>query len=419
MERYIIKGGNKLNGIVRINGAKNSCLPIMAATVLNGSTSKIIDVPHLIDVSVMIEILQYLGVTATRTGHTLLIDTANVKNCEVPEYLMRRMRSSIFLMGPILGRFGKVRVSYPGGCDIGPRPVDLHLKGLRLLGANISEKHGYIEAEALQLRGTEIHLDYPSVGATENLMMAAVLAKGTTVILNAAKEPEIVDLQNFLNGMGARVRGAGTETIKIDGVTKLTSVEHKVIPDRIVAGTFLIAGAITGGKVVVQNVIKEHLDSVIAKLREAGCGIIPGEDYIILEGKNPIKSIDVVRTLPYLGFPTDLQAPMMALMTVSDGITVFTETVFESRFKHVDELRRMGANIKINGNTAVIEGVKELNGAFVEGKDLRAGAALILAGLNAEGTTVIEGVHSIERGYEQIEKKLKGIGADIVKVDKL
>ncbi len=418
MGRYIIKGGNKLDGKIRINGAKNSCLPIMAASVLNGSLSKIIDVPHLKDVSVMIEILQYLGATVTRTEQMLHIDTTNVKNYEVPEYLMRRMRSSIFLMGPILGRFGKVRVSYPGGCDIGPRPVDLHLKGLRQLGANIVEEHGYIEAEASQLSGAEIHLDYPSVGATENLMMAAVLAKGTTVIQNSAKEPEIVDLQNFLNGMGARIRGAGTETIRIDGVTKLTSVEHTVIPDRIVAGTFLIAGAITGGRVVVQNVIKEHLDAVIAKLREAGCKIILGEDYIILEGINPIKSIDVIRTLPYPGFPTDLQAPMMALMTVSNGITVLTETVFENRFKHVDELRRMGANIKVNGNTAVIEGVKKLNGAFVEAKDLRAGAALILAGLTAEGTTIVEGAHSIERGYEQIEKKLKDIGADIVKVDK-
>ncbi|HHY13430.1 MAG TPA: UDP-N-acetylglucosamine 1-carboxyvinyltransferase [Thermoanaerobacterales bacterium] len=419
MGRYIIKGGNKINGKVRINGAKNSCLPIMAASVLNGSTSKIIDVPYIKDIAVMIEILKYLGATVARTKEALYIDTSKINNCEVPEYLMRSMRSSIFLMGPILSRFGKVKVSYPGGCDIGPRPVDLHLRGLRLLGANIVEKHGYIEAEASKLKGNEIHLDYPSVGATENLMMAAVLAKGITIIRNSAKEPEIVDLQNFLNGMGAQVKGAGTDTIKIKGVANLKDVEHTVIPDRIAAGTFLIAGAITGGKIHLQNVIKEHLDSVIAKLKETGCKITLGDNYIKLDGANPIKPANVIRTLPYPGFPTDLQAPMMALMTISDNVTVLTETVFENRFKHVDELRRMGANIKINGNTAVIEGVKKLNGTYVEAKDLRAGAALILAGLAAKGTTIVTGIHSIERGYERIEKKLKNVGADIVKVDNL
>jgi UDP-N-acetylglucosamine 1-carboxyvinyltransferase len=416
MEKYIIKGGIKLNGTVRINGGKNASLPILAACILNGSLSIIHDVPVLKDISVMIEILQTLGADIVRKDRTLYINTEKIKTVEVPESLMRQMRSSIFLMGPLLSKYGKVRVSYPGGCEIGPRPVDLHLKGLALLGANIKERYGYIEGETERLKGTEIHLDFPSVGATENLMMAAVLAKGSTVIRNAAKEPEIVDLQNFLNGMGACIKGAGTDTIKIEGVQELSCVEHTVIPDRIAAGTFLIAGAITGGRVILKNIISEHLESIIAKLKEAGCKITSGEDSITIEGTLPPKPIDIIRTLPYPGFPTDLQAPIMALMSIADGTTVLTETVFENRFKHVDELRRMGANIKINGHTAIIKGVKTLTGAVVEGKDLRAGAALILAGLTADGTTVIEGVHHVERGYEQIETKLKALGAEIEKV---
>ncbi|MCR4399016.1 MAG: UDP-N-acetylglucosamine 1-carboxyvinyltransferase, partial [Firmicutes bacterium] len=313
---------------------------------------------------------------------------------------------------PLLGRHGRVRVSYPGGCAIGPRPIDLHLRGLRSLGAVIRERHGYIHAEAAELVGTEVHLDFPSVGATENIMMAAVLAKGSTVIRNAAKEPEIVDVQNFLNSMGARIRGAGMDVIRIEGVDRLKGADYAVIPDRIETGTFMMAAAITGGEICVENCIPEHVESVTAKLREAGAQVREERDRIIVQGRPRARAVDF-KTLPYPGFPTDMQPQAMALMCVAEGISVITETIFESRFKQAEELRRMGANIKTEGRTAVIRGVESLFGAVVEAYDLRGGASLTLAGLAAEGTTTIEGIHHIDRGYDGFDEKLRSLGANI------
>ncbi|MGE5653618.1 MAG: UDP-N-acetylglucosamine 1-carboxyvinyltransferase, partial [Bacillota bacterium] len=356
MERLVIAGGWPLSGTTRIRGAKNATLPILGAALLTNQKTVIHDAPRLSDVRNMQGILAKLGADVTTDGSSIIVDSSQVNSWEIPENLMREMRSSIFLMGPLLGRFGKVRVSYPGGCAIGSRPIDLHLKGLSALGAEIVEKHGYIHAEAAELKGAEIHLDFPSVGATENIMMAAVRARGQTIIGNAAKEPEIVDLQNFLNGMGAKIRGAGTDVIKIDGVTTLGSVEYTVIPDRIVAGTMMLAAAITGGDVVVENIIIEHLEPIIHKLRETGVEVIQGEDQVRVIGHRPLTAVDI-RTLPHPGFPTDLQAPMMALLAVAQGTSMVTETIFDGRYKHVDELRRMGANIKTEGRTAVIKGV--------------------------------------------------------------
>jgi UDP-N-acetylglucosamine 1-carboxyvinyltransferase len=418
---YVITGGVKLSGEVRVQGSKNSSLPILASTVLNGDLSSLIDVPEIKDVEVMFEILKYLGAKIKKNDDGKLeIDTADIDLCEVPEHLTRQMRSSIVLMGALLGKLGRVRISYPGGCEIGPRPIDLHLKGLASLGVKLNEKHGFVYAEAEQLKGAEIHLDFPSVGATENILMAAVLAKGVTIIRNAAKEPEIVDLQNFLNRMGARIIGAGTDTIKIEGcnVGELKKVyDYRIIPDRIAAGTYLVAAAITRGNVTIKNVVAEHLEPILAKLREVGCEITGDYDGLHLSATGRLKSLDSLRTLPYPGFPTDMQAPMMSLLATVEGASVITETVFENRFKHAEELRRMGAQISISGNIAIVRGVKKLTGAIVEAKDLRAGAALVLAALAADGKTVVEGVRHIERGYEKLDKNLASIGAKVYKID--
>lgn len=412
-----INGGKSLSGKIRVQGSKNSSLPILAATILNGRTNSVIDVPEIKDIAVMIEILKYLGAEVTYKNNRVEVDSKNVNTLEVPELLMREMRSSIVLMGAILGRFGRVRVSYPGGCEIGPRPIDLHLKGLAAMGVILRERHGFIYAEAKELRGAEIHLDFPSVGATENLMLAGVLAKGFTIIRNAAKEPEIIDLQNFLNKMGANIKGAGTDTIKIIGrrFDELKPVQnYAVIPDRIVAGTYLVAAAITRGNIKLTNVITEHIEPVLAKLREMGCEIVSRHGEIKLSADKTLRCLDSLRTLPYPGFPTDMQAPMMSLLSTVEGTSILTETVFENRFKHAEELKRMGASIKINGNTAIVKGVKSLTGAIVEAKDLRAGAALVLAALAADGRTIVEGSNHIERGYENIEKNLRSLGAEIV-----
>lgn len=420
MGAYIITGGISLSGEIKVQGSKNSSLPILASTVLSGKKSIIRDVPILRDVDVMTNILELLGAEIKRDEHVVEIDTQKVETYKVPEHLMREMRSSIVLMGALLGRFGKAIVSYPGGCEIGPRPIDLHLKGFNSMGVTLNERHGFIFAEAKELRGADIHLDFPSVGATENLMLAGTLAKGKTVIRNAAKEPEIVDLQNFLNKMGAHIKGAGTDTIKIEGcrITDLKSVEdHTVIPDRIAAGTYLVAGAITRGQVTVKNIFLEHMEPILAKLREVGCKLECDDDRIKLYVDSPLKSLDSLRTLPYPGFPTDMQAPIMALLTTVEGTSILTETVFENRFKHAEELRRMGANITVNGNTAIVKGVKKLTGAIVEAKDLRAGAALVLAALAAEGETRVEGAQHVERGYEELDKNLALLGAKIVKKD--
>lgn len=418
MGAYVITGGKSLSGEIRVQGSKNSSLPILASTLLNAGKNVIKDVPNLKDIKVMTDILEKLGAKVSKSGNILEMDSSNVNIWEVPEDLMREMRSSIVLMGPLLGRFKKVRVSYPGGCEIGPRPIDLHLKGLSLMGATLREKHGFIYAEAPALRGADIHLDFPSVGATENLMMAGVLANGKTIIRNAAKEPEIVDLQNFLNRMGAHIKGAGTDTIKIDGCgsDELKPVEdYTVIPDRIVAGTYLVAAAITRGQVTLKNVVLEHMEPILAKLRETGCKLECSDDCINLTADTTLRSLDSLRTLPYPGFPTDMQAPMMALLATVEGTSILTETVFENRFKHAEELRRMGAHITINGNTAIIKGVRKLTGAIVEAKDLRAGAALVIAALAAEGETTVYGSSHVERGYERLEDNLSSLGAEIVK----
>ena len=411
MEKFIVKGEVQLNGNIRVSGAKNAILPIMAATLLCSGVSIIHDIPYLRDIKVMQDILTLLGAKITREGSTLLIDTTHINEIEIPEHLMREMRASVFLMGPLLGKFNKVRLSYPGGCAIGPRPIDLHIKALEKIGARVKESFGFIEASADCLTGGEINFDYPSVGATENAMMASVLASGPTVIRNAAREPEIYDLQVFLNKMGAKITGAGTDTIRIYGSKKLSAVEHTVISDRIQAGTFLVAGAITRGDILVENIIPEHLFSVIDKLKDIGAQITTNNNSIRVKAGD-LRGVDI-KTLPYPGFPTDLQAPLLSLLTIAAGTSIITETIFENRFKHVDELIRMGAKIKVEGRTAIIRGMSKLTGAIVAATDLRAGGALVLAALAAEGTSEIENVYHIDRGYERLEEKLQILGATI------
>ncbi|MDQ0286968.1 UDP-N-acetylglucosamine 1-carboxyvinyltransferase [Desulfofundulus luciae] len=415
MVRFFITGGNPLRGTVRASGSKNATLPILAACLLHGAPNVIQQVPALKDVATMCDVLEYLGARVNREGDSIRVDATHIQSLEVGEDLMRRMRASNLVLGPLLGRFRRVRISYPGGCNIGSRPMNLHLKGLKAMGARIEEKFGYITVEADKLAGAEIHLDVPSVGATENIMMAAVLAEGTTVVRNAAKEPEIVDLQNFLNRMGARIKGAGTDVIRIEGVKHLYSVEHAVIPDRIEAGTHLVAAAITGGDVTVTNVIPEHLEPVLAKLKEMGFLVETGDEHVRVAAQGRPRTVDI-KTLPHPGFPTDMQPQIMALACLAEGTSVITETVFENRFKHVSELRRMGADIKVEGQTAIVKGVERLTGAPVMATDLRAGAALVLAALAAENGTVVEGVEHIDRGYERLEQKYAALGARIMRV---
>ena len=417
MEKIIIEGGKRLTGEVSVTGAKNAVLPILAATVIGANESTIFNVPNLKDVAVMEKILLSLGCKVKRIDNMMWIDSKPLDKTKIPEELVREMRSSIILMGAMLARTGEVVVSYPGGCEIGPRPIDMHLKALRELGAEIEESHGFIYAKAKELKGCEIQLDYPSVGATENAILAAIRAKGTTIIRNAAREPEIVDLQDYLNKAGAKVSGAGTSVVIVEGVDKLHDVSHTTMPDRIVAGTYMVASAITGGEVVIKNVVIDHLQATIAKLKEAGTLIYYDNDSVKVIGPKQINSIEMVQTLPYPGFPTDMQPQMMALLTIANGTSIISETVFENRFKHAEELVRMGANIKIFGNVAVIKGVRELTGAKTAAKDLRGGACLVLAGLAAKGITVVENVYHIERGYENFHEELRNLGADIKKVD--
>lgn len=417
MEKFLIVGGNRLKGAIRTSGSKNASLPILAATILYGGISIIHEVPGLRDVTVMKDVLTYLGAKVRCDNNTIEVDTSGIRTVEVSEELMRRMRASNLVLGALLSRFGQAKLSYPGGCQIGSRPMDLHLKGLSAMGATITEKYGYITATAEKFTGADIHLDMPSVGATENIMMAAVLAGGITVIRNAAKEPEIVDLQNYINSIGGRVKGAGTDTIKIEGVKQkdLRQTEHTVIPDRIEAGTHIVAAAIAGEEVVVTNVIPEHLEPLLAKLREAGVTLEVGDDWVRVRESGQLKAVDV-KTMPYPGFPTDMQPQMMALLCYARGTSVISETIFENRFKHVGELRRMGAEIKVEGQTAIVKGVGKLSGAFVEASDLRAGAALVLAALGADNGTVLENVTHIDRGYERLEAKYNALGARIIRV---
>lgn len=419
MEKLIVKGGNRLVGAVKTSGAKNAVLPIIAASILGTTPSHLDEVPMLEDVHTISEVLKCLGlaVECSPEKNVLDIDSTEITSYEAPYELVRTMRASFLVMGPLLARIGKARISMPGGCAIGARPIDIHLKGFEALGVKIEQGHGYIEASAPEgLKGTSIYFDFPSVGATENIMMAASLAEGTTILENVAEEPEIVDLANYLNKMGAKIRGAGTDTIRIEGVDKLHGADYTIIPDRIEAGTYMIAAAMTGGDVVVENVLPEHQKPLIAKLREAGAVVEEDIDKVRVIGQNPLRAVSI-KTLPYPGFPTDMQAQMMAMMVIAEGRSKVTETVFENRFMHVVELNRMGAQISTEGRSAVIDGPCKLTGCDVRATDLRAGAAMILAGLVAEGTTRIGDLHHIDRGYENIVAKLKNLGADIERVD--
>ena len=416
MEKFIVKEGKvQLNGHIRIGGAKNAALPIMAASILCAGTSIIHDVPNLSDIMLMKQILEILGAKIVYQENTLYIDAKDVNRTAISENLMREMRASIFLMGALMGRFHHASLFYPGGCAIGPRPIDLHIKALEKMGASVHENYGLITLDAVKLVGEKIVLDFPSVGATENAILAAVLAEGRTVIHNAAREPEIIDLANFLIKMGAEIHGAGNDTIYIDGVTSLNPVEYSIMPDRIQAGTFLLAGAITNGNVVIENIAVEHLFALIDKLAELGAQISLGNDFIRIKS-DKIYGIDI-KTLPFPGFPTDLQAPMMALLCKAQGTSVITETIFENRFHHVDQLIRMGAKILVEGRSAIVRGVKNLQGATVEAMDLRAGGALVLAALGAEGSSVIENIRHIDRGYENFEENLQGLGAAIIRTN--
>lgn len=417
MERLIVKGGNRLVGTVKTSGAKNAVLPIIAASILGTSPSRLDEIPALEDVRTICAVLECLGIKVDASEpHTLKIDSREITSCEAPYELVRSMRASFLVMGPLLARKGYARISQPGGCAIGTRPIDLHLKGFEALGVKIEQGHGNIEASAPEgMTGANIYLDFPSVGATENIMMAAAMANGTTVLENPAEEPEIVDLANYLNQMGARVRGAGTNVITIEGVSELHGVQHSVIPDRIEAGTYMIAAAMTGGDVIIENVLPEHQKPLIAKLREAGALVEEDIDRIHVAGSGRLKAVDI-KTLPYPGFPTDMQAQMMAMLSVAEGRSKITETVFENRFMHVVELNRMGANITTEGRSAVITGPAHLTGCTVRATDLRAGAAMILAGLVAEGATEICDIYHIDRGYEEIAAKLTRLGADIKRV---
>jgi UDP-N-acetylglucosamine 1-carboxyvinyltransferase (EC 2.5.1.7) len=405
--KYVINGGNKLEGHIRVMGAKNSILPILAAVLLTCKSVVIHDCPRLMDVENMLLILKAVGCKVKREGTTLIIDPSNPSTSIIPDQYVREIRSSIIFLGAMLARMGKARVTYPGGCEIGQRPINLHLSGLRQLGVKIDESHGYLDCSADELKGADIHLDYPSVGATENIMLAASRAKGYTIIRNAAKEPEIIDLQNFINSIGGKISGAGTNTILIEGKDKYDTTEYTVIPDRIVAGTYLLAAAITGSSLTVDNVVLDHIQSIIAKLRISGCNITPYKNSVYVKGPSRPYAIDHTMTLPYPGFPTDMQALLMSYLTVAQGTSVITETIFENRYKHVPELIRMGANIMVEGKTAIIHGVGKLNGTVVTSGDLRGGAALVLAALRAEGRTVVEDIHHIDRGYDSLEQNLK------------
>lgn len=417
MEKIVVEKSPALKGRVRISGAKNAALPILAACLLGTEDIYLEEVPELQDVHIMCQVLEALGSEVEVLGKgKLKINSAHLKEYKTPFELMNKMRASFLVMGPLLARMGKTENSLPGGCSIGARPIDYHLKGFRALGAEIHEDIGNITASCDELVGEKIYLDFPSVGATENIMMAAVLAKGETIIDNAAKEPEIVDLSNFLRKLGAKVTGAGTSTIRIVGVDRLGGARHAIIPDRIEAGTFMVAAAITGGDVLVENVITNHIKPVIAKLKESGAEVIEEGENVRVIGRPIPEAIDI-KTLPYPGFPTDMQAQFMAYMTQCKGSNVAIETVFENRFMHVEEFEKMGADIKIDGRSAVVIGPKRLHGAHVHASDLRAGAALILVGLVAEGKTHIHDIYHIDRGYEDIEEKFRNLGAVISRVE--
>lgn len=413
-----ITGGHKLEGNVKVSGAKNAVLKLMVASLLANNRCLIRNVPRISDVETMVGVLKGLGAEVTwEDESSLMITPTQDLSFAAPDEYVKEMRASVQVMGPLLARMGRAKLFQPGGCVIGQRPIDLHLKGFQALGAEVIEEHGYVYVQAKKLRGSEIHLDFPSVGATENIMAAATLAEGTTIIRNAAKEPEIIEEQNFYNRLGARIRGAGTDTIRIEGVSQLNDrfIDYAVIPDRIEAGTFMIAAAITGGDVTVDDVIPEHIEALIAKLREIGVDVESHEESVRVRVKGKLKAVDVT-VLPYPGFPTDLQPQITALLTVADGTSVITENVFNSRFRYVDELIRMGALIRVESRSAIVKGVPRLSGASVYAPDLRAGASLVVAGLAAEGRTLLEGLQFLDRGYEKLESKLLNLGAEIRRI---
>lgn len=417
MSELIIEGCRRLNGCIKVQGAKNSALPILAAAILCEDQSVLHNCPHLSDVDVSIKILRYLGCKVKREDTTLIVDSSNMNRYDIPHDLMREMRSSIVFLGAIASRAKKARMSFPGGCELGPRPIDLHLNALRQMGMEIEENHGTLDCSVPDgFIGAKIALSFPSVGATENIMLAAVCARGTTIITNAAREPEICDLADFLNACGAKICGAGEGTMFIDGVDKLNGAQHSIIPDRIVAATYMAAAAAAGGEVFLKHIIPAHLSSIIPVFEEAGCTLNIEPDGMAVRAPYKLRPVKLVRTMPYPGFPTDAQAPVMAMSSLAAGTTVFIENIFESRYKHVGELIRLGANINVHGRVAIVEGVKRLSGADTEAPDLRGGAALIVAGLGAEGITKLKGLKYIERGYEDIDVNLSSVGASVKKV---
>lgn len=412
MSKFIIQGGKKLEGEVRISGSKNAALPIIAATVLVKGKTTLYNVPNIQDVQTMFQIIKDIGGKVTKKNNKVIIDTSKIHTYEIPENLMRKMRSSVILAGAIIGKYNKANFSYPGGCEIGSRPIDLHLKGFEKLGINIKEEYGEIICNAEKIIGAQIHLDFPSVGATENIILSACLAEGTTILTNAAKEPEIEDMAEFLNKAGAKIKGAGTDRVEITGVKKLAEISYNIMPDRIEAGTYLVAGAITGGNIKITNANPTHIEPILDKLEEANCILEIGKDYIQIKAPRRIKSVDI-KTMPYPGFPTDMQSIFGALLSTAKGTSIITENIFENRYKYVQELNRMGARINVEGRTAIIKGTKRIQGANVIASDLRGGAALIIEGLIAKGITQIDNIHYVLRGYENIEDKLKNLGAKI------
>lgn len=416
MDKLVIDGGRPLEGRIYVHGAKNAVLPILAATVLSGNVSIIHDCPDLRDVRSSVNILKHLGCRVKREGETLIVDSSDIKTYEIPETLTHEMRSSVIFLGAVLARFGKAVTSLPGGCELGPRPIDLHLKAFRQLGAQIDEEHGYLVCKCERIIPCAIHLDFPSVGATENIMLISALADGVTYITNAAKEPEIVDLQNFLNTMGAKVSGAGTSEVRIEGVKKLSATEHRVIPDRIVAATYLACGAAAGGTLELENADASHMEAFLSVAEQYGGKLYISPGRIVQVAPKRPKAVKLTRTQPHPGFPTDAQSPLMAALTVACGTSIFVENIFESRYKHVYELCRMGADITVDGRMAVVRGVEGLDGANVSAMDLRGGAALVVAALAAQGKSCISEVCHIDRGYANIEQTLTGVGARIMRV---
>ena len=412
MSKFIIQGGKKLEGEINISGSKNAALPIIAATVLNSGTTTLYNVPDIQDVNTMFEILKKIGAIIKRKNNKIIINTNKIHIYEIPDDLMRQMRSSVILAGALLGKYHKARFSCPGGCDIGSRPIDLHLKGFEKLGVNIKEEYGEIYFDAEKIIGTQIHLDFPSVGATENIILAACLGEGSTVITNAAREPEIEDMIKYLNKMGAKINGAGTDKIEIIGVKRLSEVSYNIMPDRIEAGTYLVAGAITSGNIKLLNVDSQHIEPILNKLDEANCKLNINKNEIEIIAPKRVKSVDI-KTMPYPGFPTDMQSIFGALLSTAKGTSVITENIFESRYKYAQELIRMGAKINVEGRTAIIKGTKRIQGANVIATDLRGGASLVIAGLYAKGVTQVDNIHYILRGYEKMDEKLKKIGAKI------